>query len=42
VANNAAFGVPIGTFVRKGLQNRADSKAAKKSTAPGAGIDSLE
>jgi hypothetical protein len=42
VANNAAFGVPIGTFVRKGLQHRAESKAAKRSTAPGAGIDSLE
>lgn len=42
VANNAAFGVPIGTFVRKGLQNRAESKAAKRSTAPGAGIDSTD
>lgn len=42
VVNNAAFGVPIGTFVRKGMQYRAETKAAKKATAPGAGIESRD
>lgn len=41
VANVAAGGVPLGTWVRKGAQAMSEKNAAKKSTATGAGITKL-
>lgn len=40
-ANVAAHGVPIGTWIRKGLQSASAKKAAQQSTAPGAGMTKL-
>lgn len=37
-ANVAAHGIPVGTWVRKGLEKRAEAKAVKEALAPGAGI----
>lgn len=42
VANVAAHGVPVGTFVRKKLGERSDKKFVKEATKPGAGIELRE
>jgi hypothetical protein len=38
MANNAALGVPVGTWIRKAAQNRSAAKASAASVEPGAGI----
>jgi hypothetical protein len=40
-ANVAAKGVPVGTWTRQALQNRATAKSVQKSLEPGAGLSSL-
>jgi hypothetical protein len=37
-ANVAAHGVPVGTWIRRGLENRAATKSVERSLAPGAGV----
>lgn len=41
VANMTAGGVPVGTWIRKGAEAMREKSAAKKSTAPGAGVTKL-
>lgn len=41
VTNMAAGGVPVGTWIRKGAEAMREKSAAKKSTAPGAGVTKL-
>jgi hypothetical protein len=37
--NTAAKGIPVGSWVRKGLEKSAEKKLVEKSLAPGAGLD---
>lgn len=37
-ANYAAFGVPVGTFARKVIQNKSQANTVKKALEPGAGV----
>lgn len=39
--NVAAKGVPVGTWIRKAAQGRAEAKATQQSLAPGAGLTRL-
>lgn len=40
-ANVAAHGIPIGTWTRRGLENRAEKKAVRESLKVGAGLTNL-
>lgn len=41
VANVAAGGLPVGTWVRRGLEGRATRRQAERAMAPGAGLGRL-
>jgi hypothetical protein len=41
VANVAAGGVPVGTWTRQAVSEARGKRAARRSTAPGAGLDRL-
>jgi hypothetical protein len=41
-ANVAAKGIPVGTWIRKGLQGKAARDFARESLRPGAGIEELQ
>ncbi|MGH8240947.1 MAG: hypothetical protein ACREXP_28560, partial [Steroidobacteraceae bacterium] len=41
-ANVAAVGVPVGTWIRKGMEGAASRKAANRAMEPGAGLGRLD